>query len=174
MWKWMGLFLRKIRVLRCWGWPSILNWIWAFTLSLLLKLTKRKLEPWFVRCFFLLGLLCISINLPYGHAWNTVVMSGLVLLVATWNSWIVYKNRYRVSTKFSLENPMIPMTLPSIFDMISHDSKEFPTTRNLKYLLVWRNSQAHSYLQWKIINQTVENINCSKQILWIHIPLNTT
>ena len=28
--------------------------------------------------------LCISINLPYNHAWNSVVMSGLVLLVGTW------------------------------------------------------------------------------------------
>ena len=27
----------------------------------------------------------ISVNLPYGHAWNTVVMSGLVLLTATCN-----------------------------------------------------------------------------------------
>ena len=36
----------------------------------------------------------ISINLPYGHAWNTVVMSGLALLVATWNCWISYQNRY--------------------------------------------------------------------------------
>ena len=36
----------------------------------------------------------ISINLPYGHVWNTVVMSGLVLLVATWNCWISYRNGY--------------------------------------------------------------------------------
>ena len=36
----------------------------------------------------------ISINLPYGPVSNTVVMSGLVLLVATWNCWISYKNRY--------------------------------------------------------------------------------
>ena len=36
----------------------------------------------------------ISINLPYGHVWNTVVMSGLVLLVATWNDSISYKNGY--------------------------------------------------------------------------------
>ena len=28
---------------------------------------------------FLLRLLCISINLPYAHVWNTVVTSGLVL-----------------------------------------------------------------------------------------------
>ena len=31
------------------------------------------------------SLLCISINLPYAHIWNTVVTSGLVTLVATWN-----------------------------------------------------------------------------------------
>ena len=37
MWKWMGLFVRKNHLLRCWYWLS-LNWIWALTLSLLLKL----------------------------------------------------------------------------------------------------------------------------------------
>ena len=41
-----------------------------------------------------LMLLCISVNLPYKHVWNTVAMSGLVLLVATWNCWISYKNGY--------------------------------------------------------------------------------
>ena len=30
-------------------------------------------------------LLCISINLPYAHVWNTVLTSGLVPLVAAWN-----------------------------------------------------------------------------------------
>ena len=39
-------------------------------------------------------MLCISVNLPYGHVWNTVVMCGLVLLVSTWNCWISYKNGY--------------------------------------------------------------------------------
>ena len=34
---------------------------------------------------------CISINLPYGHIWNTFVMSGLVLLVATRNCSISYE-----------------------------------------------------------------------------------
>ena len=59
---------------------------WALTVSLLLKLPLRKLEFWFVlRSFFLLRLLCISINLPYTHVWNTVVTSGLVPLVATSN-----------------------------------------------------------------------------------------
>ena len=86
MWKWMGLFLRKNHLLRCWGWLSLLNWTGVLTLSLLLKLPLRKLEPWFVLwSFFLRRLLCISINLPYDHVWNTVVTSGLVPLVATWN-----------------------------------------------------------------------------------------
>ena len=35
--------------------------------------------------FFLLRLLCISINLRYTHVWNTVVTSWLVSPVATWN-----------------------------------------------------------------------------------------
>ena len=95
MWKWMGLFLRKNHILRCWGCLCFLNWIGAFTLSLLLKLPPRKLEPWFVLwSFFLLRLLCISINLPYTHAWNTAVMSGLMPVVATWKCWISYKNKY--------------------------------------------------------------------------------
>ena len=50
---------------------------WGSYIILLLKVPPTK--------FFLLRLLCISIILPYGHAWNTAVMSGLVLLVATWN-----------------------------------------------------------------------------------------
>ena len=44
--------------------------------------------------FSLLRLLCNSVNLPYNHAWNTVVLSRLMFLVATWNFWISYKNRY--------------------------------------------------------------------------------
>ena len=45
MWKWMGLFLRKNCLLRCWCWPSLLKWIEALTLSLLLKLHPRKSKP---------------------------------------------------------------------------------------------------------------------------------
>ena len=87
MWKWMGLFLRKNHLLRCWGRLSLLNWVRAHTLF--------QFEPWFVLwSFFLLRLLYVSINLPYGHVWITVVMSGLVLLVPTWNCLIHYKNGY--------------------------------------------------------------------------------
>ena len=95
MWTWMDLFLIKKHLLRCWGWLSLSIWIGALTLRLLLKLPSRNLEPWFILLsFFLLRLLCISINLPYSHAWNIVVMSGQVLLVATWNCYISYKSRY--------------------------------------------------------------------------------
>ena len=94
MWIWMGLFLRE-NVWRFWGRLSLLNWIRALTLYLLLKMHPRKLEPWFILwSFSLLRLLCISINLLHGHLWNTVVMSELVLLVATWNCWWSYKNGY--------------------------------------------------------------------------------
>ena len=66
---------------------------WGSYITLLLKLPPRTLELWFVLwSFFLLRLLCISTNLPYDHASNTAAMSGLVLLVATWNCWISYKN----------------------------------------------------------------------------------
>ena len=33
MWKWMGLFWRKNHLLRCWGLPSLLNWIGTLILS---------------------------------------------------------------------------------------------------------------------------------------------
>ena len=60
---------------------SKLNWG-----SYFVTIASKKIEA-LIRSmkFFLLRLLCISINLPYAHAWNTVVTSGLVPLVATWN-----------------------------------------------------------------------------------------
>ena len=41
----MGLFLRKNYLLRCWVCLSFLNWIVAFTLSILLKIPPKQLEP---------------------------------------------------------------------------------------------------------------------------------
>ena len=92
MWQWMGLFLRKNHILICWRSLFLLNLIGALTSFLLLKLSPRKLEPWFVLWrSFLLRLLCITINLPCGHVWNTAAMFGLVLLAATYNCYITYK-----------------------------------------------------------------------------------
>ena len=90
-----GSVLEQKSSLKILEWLSLLNWIGNLALSLLLKLPPRKLEPWLVLwSFFLLRLLCISINLPYGNVGNTVVISGLVLLVATCNCWINYRNGY--------------------------------------------------------------------------------
>ena len=89
------MFLRKNHTLRWYGCLYLLHWIMAFTLSHLPKLLSRKLKPGFVLwAFFLLRLICVSINLPYGLAWNTVAMSGLVLIAATWKCQINYKNGY--------------------------------------------------------------------------------
>ena len=58
--------------------------------------------------FFSCGLLCISINLTFSYAWNTLVMSRLVFLVATWNCWISYKNGYAGLLVF----PLLPLLNP--------------------------------------------------------------
>ena len=49
--------LEKKHLSRCWDWLSLLNLTETFTLSPLIKLSLKKLEPWFVLCFFLLRLL---------------------------------------------------------------------------------------------------------------------
>ena len=69
-----------------WDYLSLLNYIDAFTLSLLLKLSPKKLEPWFVLWHvFLLRLLFISINLLFSLKRNNVPSSWLVFLAATWS-----------------------------------------------------------------------------------------
>ena len=81
----IGLFLRQNHLLRWCSCISLQNLIGTLTWSLLLKLPPRDL---------ILRLLCISINLSYDLTWNTVVMSGLVLLAVTSKHQINYKNRY--------------------------------------------------------------------------------
>ena len=88
---------------------SKLDW-GSYIISIAKSASKKKCfqEPWFVLwSFFLLRLLCISIILPYGHVMS-VVMSGLVLLVATWNCWISYKNEYAGL----LVLPLLPLLNP--------------------------------------------------------------
>ena len=45
IWIWTCIFSRKSYLLRRLGWPSVLSWVGALTLSLLLKLPLRKLVP---------------------------------------------------------------------------------------------------------------------------------
>ena len=70
-------------------------------------------------------------NLEQALTANLVALPSY-LLPNIYNSRV---EKIRVSTKFSLRYPKIPMTLPSIFDMISHDSQEFPMTLNLNIYL---------------------------------------
>ena len=57
--------------------------------SLMVEILLRKLAS----CLPL-GLLFISMNLLYDLAWNTAVMSGLVLLTTTHICYISYRNGY--------------------------------------------------------------------------------
>ena len=54
------------------------------------SLVSRNLSYSFLERFVFL----MSISLPYGFAGNTVVMSGLVLLTATWICYISCRNGY--------------------------------------------------------------------------------
>ena len=40
-WKWIGLFLRKNHLLKCWGWPFLLNWIGAYIISIVKTASKK-------------------------------------------------------------------------------------------------------------------------------------
>ena len=60
---------------------------WGSCIISIFKTTTRKIGP-LIRSMNFLSLkrlLYISINLSYGHAWNTVSMSGLVFLASVWN-----------------------------------------------------------------------------------------
>ena len=84
-----GFVLKENASFKILDYHSFLNWIGALTLFLLLKLSPRKSQPWFVLwSFFLLSLLLISWNLLYDLAWNAAVM----LLTATWIWQISYRN----------------------------------------------------------------------------------
>ena len=93
-----GLLISMLEKNNCFYLISLLTlvlFLWNWIGALLLKLPPGKLELWFVVwSFFLLRLFCISVNLLYSNAWNTVVMSWLVFLVATWNFWVRYKVGY--------------------------------------------------------------------------------
>ena len=59
---------------------------WGLFIISIAKTASKKIRALIHSMKFLSPrLLCIFINLPYAHVWNTVVTSGLVPLVATWN-----------------------------------------------------------------------------------------
>ena len=116
MWKLISLILKKNYLLRCWDSLSLLNWIWALTLSQLLKLPSRILESWFVLWhFFLLRLHFISVNLLHSRTWNTVVMARLVLLVASCICCINYRAMYVKVSR--LQNSLPAEYCPLTYDL---------------------------------------------------------
>ena len=59
---------------------------WCSYITSIAKTASKKIGALMCSMTFLSPeLLCVSKNLPYCHAWNIVVMSGLVLLATTWN-----------------------------------------------------------------------------------------
>ena len=75
-WKWMDLVLRKNHLLRCWGWFSLLNWIGAPALSLLLKIGA------FIRS---MKLLSVEVVL-YLYKSTITAMYGMLLSYLGWSS----------------------------------------------------------------------------------------
>ena len=70
----MGLFLRKNHILRCWSLFSLIDWIGALTLSLLLTLLQRKLAMYIYKC-------TIRPCMEYcSHVWAGTPSCYLVLL----------------------------------------------------------------------------------------------
>ena len=87
IWKWTFLFLVYSK------------FSWSPCISLFLKLFPTKSQPWFVQwSSFLLTQLFILINLPYGFACNTVVMTGLMSLTATKICYVMVRTVMNVRT----------------------------------------------------------------------------
>ena len=64
---------------------------WGYYIISIAKTASKKIGALIRSMSFLSPeVACISINLPYGHIWNTVTMPGLVLLVPTCNCWITF------------------------------------------------------------------------------------
>ena len=64
---------------------SKLDWGYYIIISIAKCISEKIRALISLWSFFLMRLLCIFINLPYAHAWHTIVTSGLVPLVTPWN-----------------------------------------------------------------------------------------
>ena len=87
------------------GFSFSCNWDQGSYIDSTAKTTPRKLGA-LIRSKFLSPE--VAFNLPYSLAQNTVVMSGLLLLAATWILQISYRNRYvklLVLHSLPLQNP---------------------------------------------------------------------
>ena len=93
MWKWMGLFLRNNHILRCWGCLFSSDLDWSSYIICIAKTVSKKIRPKICSGTFLSHEVALYLHKStIQHCINTVAMSWLVVLVATWNCWISYKN----------------------------------------------------------------------------------
>ena len=84
----LGLLLRKNRLLRCWDYLSILNWIGTYIISII-RTTSKKSRALIRSIEVSLYLYKSTIN---GLILNTVVMYGLEFQSANWIYYISYRN----------------------------------------------------------------------------------
>ena len=83
---------------------------WGYYTISIPKTASNKIGALIRSMKFLSREVALYLNLPYCHVWNAVVMSGLMLLDATWNCRISYKNVYAgllVLHLLSLLNPWL-------------------------------------------------------------------
>ena len=58
---------------------------WGSYVISIAKTASKKVGALICSVKFLSPEVTLYLNLPYDHAWNTIVMSWLLLLAATWN-----------------------------------------------------------------------------------------
>ena len=93
--KMAGSGLEKKSSFKMLGWIFSSKLDWGSYIISIAKSASKKIGALICSMsFFFLRLLFLSINLSYAHAWNTVVTSGLVPVVVTWNWLISYKHKY--------------------------------------------------------------------------------
>ena len=110
IWKWIVLFFRKNHPFRCWGWVSLLNLIGALPLSLA-EIASKNIGALIHSMKFLFPE--VTLYLYKSTTWLYMKYCchiWMVLLAATWNCKISYKNRYvglLVLHLLSLLNPWL-------------------------------------------------------------------
>ena len=83
---------------------------WGFYIVSIAKTASKKIGALIHSMKFLSPE--VALYLPYSHVWNTVVMSGLVLLrVATCICWISYRNEYAELLVLHLLPPLNPASI---------------------------------------------------------------
>ena len=82
---------------------------WGSYVIFIAKTVSKKNRPLIGSMKFLSPEAALSLyKSTIQHAWNTVVISGLVPLVATWNYYISYKNGYAGLLALYLVLPLNP------------------------------------------------------------------